>query len=39
LAALVTDSVLAIANGEGALDKEVTSYKNLMDVFRLSVIF
>jgi hypothetical protein len=39
LAALVTDRALVIANGEGVLDKEVTSYKNLMDVFKLSVIF
>ena len=36
---LVTALRTAVENGEGMLDKEVTSHDDLMDAFRISLKF
>jgi hypothetical protein len=36
---LITSLRTAIENGEGLLDKEMTSYSDVFDVFRLSLMF
>jgi hypothetical protein len=36
---LITSLKTAVENGEGSANKEVTSYDNLFDSFRLSLTF
>jgi hypothetical protein len=36
---LITALRTAVENGEGALDKEATSYDDLLDAFRMSLQF
>ena len=36
---LITALRTAVENGEGVLDKEATSHDDLMDAFRMSLLF
>ena len=36
---LITALRIAVENGEGVLDKEATSHDDLMDAFRMSLLF
>ena len=36
---LITALGIAVENGEGVLDKEATSHDDLMDAFRMSLLF
>ncbi len=36
---LITALCTAVENGEGILDKEATSHGDLMDAFRMSLLF